>query len=1076
MARIRTSSEIIRGYLDFYRTAQPALDTKPGTVTRDILIDGPSDQLSKLYDELNKISNLQSVRLSFGNDLDNWAQNIGASRNRGAKSTVPALLLFNSIDADLAINKGDLIYAKNGTSFSVLNSVVLTSVQESQYKSTVSKYKADLDFLGYTEQYAIELVVEATAFGEQGNISKYSLNKTNVAGITHVTNVFPASGGRAAETDSVFKNRILAIFSGANTGTALGYENTVRTDPSVIDVIVIPPGDSLMTRDGTQVAIAADGTRTIISEGTGGKVDIITYGIRLQENSDSFIYRDKSNTGDATNSLNDYVLGQISGDENKTVTRKRIDNLSTGILPSQPINNIVSVIGSSSGANFKQKTTDIFGRVSGNYELVFDSGDYAKSPWGFDRIHWISNTISDLPEDKTKVNFNSQDPVVYTDSIEIKRSTQNIIITNENSKVTASDRSIIQLAHKPSTLVTRVFNVSTGERYVISNQNLDGSGTINYTGRIKISGKSLPSTTDILQVDYTWLFDYDPYWDFDNKKYSFNSRTVSDSIDWGYSNLVRRERGVLVNSGSYLSVSVSHPISSVVNVNVFSEEASSVGLASGRLAVVTANVISNIVSIVRNSDNAELWNTQDSNGSISGLTAYLPTDTVANFGDTVTIVYNSTDVYSDTGSFNNNEITIISVSPATAGSIVECTYLANVSALLPSTLLSSLPAIRNFNTFNTNVSTGVGNQPTSHLFSGSTISQNLRQAPSNLSLNIAGTVVPGVLTVTGTTIIYAADIVFAASNAGLTHDLSPAIRKFLSLTSKDSLPSNVKVGRLVKFEKVATDSGLNVLSVLNEFDILGYSIKDNSFVKTEAVQDASLNNYQVKLPATLDNVNASISIGDKLRVRFYLVYTSDSENVYFTKSGTQYTQKKFALVDTIAISSGFNSTSSGAATLSIANMNQPLSKSRYRAYYDYVAPKTNERITITSNYNKLIDDVTLLVENNRPITADVLVKAAEPILVDVTMYVVVTEDYKNSSSVVRQNVQDTVTNSLNTDLLNQIVDASDLINAAYTVTGVDRARIIYFNKTGSNGSVLSVESQKNQYIVANNVSIVIEER
>jgi len=1076
MARIRTSSEIIRGYLDFYRTAQPALDTKPGTVTRDILIDGPSDQLARLYDELSKVSNLQSIRLSFGTDLDNWAQNIGATRNRGAKSTVPALLLFNTIDADVAINKGDLIYAKNGTSFSILNSVVLTSVQESQYKSIVSKYKADLDFLGYTEQYAIELVVEATAFGEQGNVSKYSLNKTNIPGITHVTNVFPASGGRAAETDSVFKNRILSIFSGANTGTALGYENTAKTDPSVIDVLVIPPGDTLMTRDGTQVSIAEDGTRTIISEGTGGKVDIITYGTRLQENVDSFIYRDKSNTGDATNSLNDYVLGQISGDENKTVTRKRIDNLASGTLPSQPINNIVSVIGSSSGPNFKQKTTDIFGRVSGNYELINDTGGYAKSPWGFDRIHWISNSISDLPEDKTKIGFNSQDPLTYTDSIQIGRNTQNIIITNENSKVSSSDKTIIQLAHKPVTLVTRVFNVSTGERYVISSQNVDGTGTINYTGRIKISGKSLPSTTDILQVDYTWIFDYDPYWDYDNKKYSFNARSVNDSIDWGYSNLVRRERGVLINSGSYLSVSVTHPISSVINVNVFTEESSSVTIVSGRLSVIATSVISNIVSIKRNSDNAELWNTQDDDGSISALTAYLPTDTVASFGDAVTIVYNTTDVYSDTGSFNNNQITIIPTVTATSGSIVECSYIANVSTLLPNTLLSSLPAIRSSNTFNTNVSTGIGNQPTSHIFSGSTIIQNLRQAPSSLALNISGTIVPGVITVTGMTIAYAADIVFTASNNGLTHDLSPAIRTFLSLTSKDSLPTNAKIGRLVKFEKVSTDSGLNVLSVLNEFDVLGYSIKDNSLVIDESVKDTSLSNYQIKLPSTLDNTNNSISIGDRLRVRFYLVYASDSENVYFTKSGTQYTQKKFAFVDTLAISSGFNSTSSNAAILNVSNMNQPLAKSRYRAYYDYTAPKTNERITITSNYNKLINDVTLLVENNRPITADVLVKSAEPILVDVTMYIVVTEDYKNSSSVVRQNVQDAVTNALTTDLLNQIVDASDLINSAYTVSGVDRARIIYFNKTGSNGSVLSIVSQKNEYIIANNVSIVIEER
>ena len=141
-----------------------------------------------------------------------------------------------------------------------------------------------------------------------------------------------------------------------------------------------------------------------------------------------------------------------------------------------------------------------------------------------------------------------------------------------------------------------------------------------------------------------------------------------------------------------------------------------------------------------------------------------------------------------------------------------------------------------------------------------------------------------------------------------------------------------------------------------------------------------------------------------------------------------------------------------------------------------MAPKSNERITITSNYNKLIGDVTLLVEQNRPITSDVLVKEAELILVDVTMYVVLTEEFKNSPTVVKQNIQDAITAAVNSDTLNQIIDSSDLINTAYTVPGVDRARIIYFNKTGNNGSVLSIQPQKNQYTAANNISIVIEER
>lgn len=1075
MSRVRTSSEIIRSYLDFYRVAQPLLDTKPGTVARDLFIDGQADQISRLYSELAKVSNLQSLRASFGKDLDNWAQNIGSVRKRGAKSTVPALLLFDSVDADISINKGDLIFAKNGTSFAVLNSIVITSTKESQYKAVVSKYKGDLDYLGYTEQYGIEIVVEATAFGSQGDISKYSLNSTNIAGVTNVTNVSPGGGGLSAESDSSFKNRILSIFSGSNTGTALGYENTARTDPSVIDVYVVSPGDDLMTRDGTQVSISSNNTRTIVSEGTGGKVDIITYGFRLQENIDSYIYRDKSNTGNPTNSANDYVLGQISSDANKTITRKRLDNLKNKILPAQPINNIVSVVGSLSGPNFKEKTVDSLGRVSGNYELIRDSGVYANSPWGFDRLRWINDRIS-IFEDKTKVSFNNQDPLTYSDVTKISKITQNINIINENSRVSTSDRTILQLAHKPITSVTRVFNVSTGERYVISNQNPDGTGSVNYTGRIKISGKSLPSQTDILQVDYTWIYEYDSNFDFDNKEYSFNSREVSDSIDWGYSNLVRRERATLTSNGSYLTLSLIHPIQSVVKVDVFTDENATINISSGRLSIVLSKEISNIVSIKRYSDNAELWDTEKNDGTISAFTAYLPTDSSAVFGDFVLVTYNSIDVYETTGSFNNNQITIVPTPTATAGTIVEVTYLANIIQILPQTLLSSLPAIRNVNSFNTNISNSVGCQPYTCIFDGSNISQNIRQAPCNLAITINGSIVPGIITVTGKTIQYVQDVVFVASSSGLTHDLSAAIKSYLNLSSKDSLPSNLSVVRLIKFNKVNTDNSLNVLSTLHEYDILGYSINNNSLVLSESIKKSSLSSTQIKLPDTEGNLDNSISVGDKILVSFYIYYSNDSENIYFTKSGTQYSQKKFAFIDTVSISSGFNSVSSASATISIQSMNQPISKSRYKVYYDYIAPKTNERITITSNYNKLIGDVQLLIENTRPLTADVLVKLAEAILVDITMYIVVTNEFANSSNIVKQNVQDAITSFLNSDTLGQIIDSSDLINTAYTVSGVDRARIIYFNKTGNNGSVLSISASKNQYIRANNVTVVIEER
>ncbi len=1079
MTRIRTSNEIILALIDFYRTAQPQLDTKPGTVSRDLLIDGFSTQLSRLYEELSRISTLQSLRLAIGSDLDRLASNFGATRKRGSKSSGPVLLTFATLDADVSINKGDVVSARNGASFIVSNGVVVSSVFSNAYRAIASQNRADLDLLGITDEFAVQTLVEATSTGTQGNISKFSISTTEIAGVSNVTNVSAFGGGSQAEDDASFRSRILAIFSGANTGTELGYKNAVLEDPAVIDAVVIVPGDSLMTRDGTQVNIASDGTRTVISEGSGGKVDIYVFGSRLQETFDSFIYRDLSNTGSATHSANDFVIGQIDEDSGKTVIRKRLDNLESGVLPEQPVNNVIEVSGTLSGSNFVEKSVDSLGRITGNYELVRDTGVYGGSPWGFDSLAWVSDKISDLQEDKTKGIFNGQDSLAFTDVLSINSVQQNISITNENSRVVQSDRSLIQLSHFPITNVTRVFNTTTGERYVVSSQNPDG-GTQNTTGRIKVSGSSLPAISDILQVDYTWVFSYDPNFDFDNRLTNNNPRAVQDSIDWGFSNAVRREQATLTSGSSVLTLTTLHPVSSVITVNAFTTENSEVVLSSGRLSIVVLESVNGVISIVRDSDNAELWNTAKLDGSFSSFTIFLPTDTVSELGDDVSVVYNTEDVYNvdgSEGSFNGSKITIVPSTTATAGRIVEMNYIADINTILPATLLSSLPAIRSSNTFNTISSTLVGCQPTTHIFSSPTVvEQNIRKAPSRLGLTISGSISPGVITVSGTTISGVFDVVYTVGTSGLKQDLRSALRKALGLSSTSPVPTNLKISRLISLEKVDATTNLDVLSVLHTYDVKGYSLQDNTYVKEESIIDSTLSVYEIKLPPTSDNNDNIPAVGDKLRITFYYTLSSNSENVLFSKGGTLYTNNIFATVDSIAISSGFTSGSSASATLTISTQNQPLNGSRYKVSYDYTAPKSNERITVRYNYNKLLTDSTLNIENARPINADVIAKEAVAILVDVEISVVVTSEFTNTSQIVKQNVQDAVTSALNAVSLGTIIDASDLINIAYTVDGVDRARIISFNKSDNAGSVLSIAAQKNEYIVANDVVINIETR
>ena len=66
MAIFRNSDTISLALLDFLRIVQPDLDTKPGSVARELFVDAPASELAKLYIELRNIANLQSFSSARG--------------------------------------------------------------------------------------------------------------------------------------------------------------------------------------------------------------------------------------------------------------------------------------------------------------------------------------------------------------------------------------------------------------------------------------------------------------------------------------------------------------------------------------------------------------------------------------------------------------------------------------------------------------------------------------------------------------------------------------------------------------------------------------------------------------------------------------------------------------------------------------------------------------------------------------------------------------------------------------------------------------------------------------------------
>lgn len=358
----------------------------------------------------------------------------------------------------------------------------------------------------------------------------------------------------------------------------------------------------------------------------------------------------------------------------------------------------------------------------------------------------------------------------------------------------------------------------------------------------------------------------------------------------------------------------------------------------------------------------------------------------------------------------------------------------------------------------------------------------LREAFTKLVVTTSDqTINPGTISILGTTIDKATDIIFTATNNGLKQNVSEALRKVLNLTSAQALPS-VKLAKIAKLEKVTTttDGSDEVLSTIVEYDLDNLGLKNNLYYPANTVYSSEISNTDFVLPSSIinttdDSDNVFLpNIGDKLRITFYYVTENNIENLYFTRSAILYTNKLYAFVNKIYVSSGFKASQS--TTVLVNSFTQPSLGARYRAIYDYKAPKQNERISIKYNYNKLIGDVTFSIEENRPINADVLAKASDSILLDLTLNIVIKQENINSKATILQNLRDTLISIMNTNKLGSTIDLVTITNAASGISGIDRVRVLYFNKNGEQGTLNTIIAQKNQNFVSNNIVINVETR
>jgi len=1086
----KTFNEIVSIMIEQLKLVQPNLDTKPGTVSRDLFIDLPADQLEKLYKLISMVSNKQSPDTAIGTDLDRYASNYSLTRRYGSPSLGVAIFTINSIFADIPIPSGTIVTSKSGINFKTVGNYFFSSSEKGRHAATAARIKKSLQIAGISDKYAIEVPIQAVRSGISGNLSSYQITNHNLDFEIKVINLSSTSGGSEGESDSQFRNRVSSLFSGANTGTALGYRNAILGINGISDTLIVEPGNSLMLRDGTEVIETNDGTKRIISSGTGGKVDIYILGKQLVEVAESFIFTDSSGVGNISDERNDYVLGQGTLDVTLTSEERRLLSISSGDLPLQPVSNIVSVSGSSSGI-LSSKLVSSLGVVSGNYELIKDTNpDTGGSPFCFDRIHFISGSKSVSAESIIKKSYNAISRLNYTDVNNIDYLYSDIIVTSENSNVSIADKSIIKTLHSPIFSVSSVQNKTTGEYYVVEALELNSETGLNDSGTFKISGKNLPNQSDILAVSYSWRKYYDKYVDYNG--YALRSQyasSVIDSVDWGYSNFVREEESLIQRSddGNSYIVNVANNISRIHSlffqkIETLLIQSVVLGSSAKNVVIVSDSEIKN-VSRITNLLGMEVFNTAKSDGYFSGTTIVLPSDSPSIVGDSVIVYYNKIELYNidnTDASFYNQIINLPSDSILDSNGLVDIifdaytgeqpvyvSYYAELETLMTKYSLSSAPITGNesnsslFDSALAKINPSI--QPiVFKLDSSSNIVDYSKYTPTQLLIELSDAVKPGKIRINGNTLTRATfEITYGVDAVGLTFNLSSYIKNLFSQTTLDSSYYIARVD-----EVYVVDSGKKISS----FDILGYQILNNKYDVGFSKSSSSLSETKFTLLPNQTNSAISLSSGTKISVTLLVAKEGDSEDIYFSGNGRVYSSKTYATIRKISIASGFR----GSAGNIIGNIvmytgNQPSSNNVFFADYNFLAPKEGERISIRYNLNRLLSDATIGIENVRPIAADVLVKEASELLVDISGQILVNDNQLQNTDFIVQNAADQISKILSTNILGATVDYSDLISAAAKVSGVDSVNISLFNISGSTGRKSFIRALDNQTINPGNI-------
>ena len=211
------------------------------------------------------------------------------------------------------------------------------------------------------------------------------------------------------------------------------------------------------------------------------------------------------------------------------------------------------------------------------------------------------------------------------------------------------------------------------------------------------------------------------------------------------------------------------------------------------------------------------------------------------------------------------------------------------------------------------------------------------------------------------------------------------------------------------------------------------------------------------------------TLGDTLHIDYVWLTPGTSETVVFSTSGTQFSNNRYQAIATLTLANLANETPK--PSVQVLSHNQPVDGTSYDATYSYTGPKDNETITVSYLYNKVVTDVTNSIEAKRNITADVLVRSARKVLIDVNATFKTLPNYV--AGTVQTNTTTAVSAFLTATALGGEIDVSDISAVIHGVAGVNSVDVTLFRRSTTTDELIElVTLNDNEYAAAGNLIIL----